>query len=136
MDIYNSIIMEHFRDPVNFNNNIKGIYYENTSCGDSITVNLDINSDQTVSMTYFSKGCALSVASASILSKIITGMDLVSATDLVRRFSENSKDGDFSDYSELEALQSMNAYSSRINCIKLPWHAVLSEINEKYYKNK
>lgn len=136
MDIYNRIIMDNFRNPANFSDDVQGSYYENTSCGDSITVNLDINRDMTVSFRYFSKGCALSIASASILGKIISGMNIDSASDLVRNFTENSEGMDFSDNRELEALQSMKAYSSRINCIKLPWQAALSEINKKYYKNK
>jgi nitrogen fixation NifU-like protein len=138
MQRYSDIIIEHSQFP-RHHGSIKNPTHEghgeNPFCGDRIKLQFSVNDDGVIDQAAVeSVGCAISMASASLLASHLHGLDLGQAGQLfdgIRALitSGPDEDGD-GELGELEALAFAGRYPSRVKCATLPWH-VLKHALEK-----
>ena len=100
-DLYREIILDHYRSPRN-QGNLDHVpedhIHENPSCGDSVKLEITTGESGTVeSITFDGKGCAISVASASMMSELLTGKSIDEARTIIETFNavmRGEKDAD------------------------------------------
>ena len=137
-ELYRSIVLEHARSPHNFGplpaatHAADGI---NPLCGDKLALRLRIDAGQRIRDARFEgTGCAISIASASILTDEIRGLSLREAHGVFDRFMA-MLDGDTATGEPLpralRALGGVRQYPSRVKCATLAWHAMASATRER-----
>jgi nitrogen fixation NifU-like protein len=132
-DLYQDIILDHARSPRNF----RGLpdpshlaHGHNPLCGDKITVFMKIENDCIEEVSFEGRGCAISTASASLMTEILTGKSVVQAEALFASFHCRVTTGevielaaDLEDASDrLEPLTGVRTYPARVKCATLAWH--------------
>lgn len=138
-DLYRELILDHARNPRHFGklpgatHTAEGI---NPLCGDKLKMYLRV-ADENISEAMFEgSGCAISVASASLLTDAVTGHSTAYAQAFlaaVRRLfssAEQQAPADF-DIGKLKALQGVREFPARIKCATLAWHALDAALNKK-----
>ena len=141
--LYREVILDHSRHPRNFGNS-RDIHHcaqgDNPLCGDCLTVCLSIDAEGIVDNASFEgKGCAISLASASMMTELVKGLSLNKIHDLFNRFRSLLLDSEPEDtiLSEdenapenvLMALSGVRAFPMRIKCATLAWHAMLDAVD-------
>lgn len=140
-ELYRDVILDHARNPRNFRRLAKATHTAegiNPLCGDKLRLYLIVDAGETVVDAGFEgSGCAISVASASLLTETVSNMSVAEAdacfTAITRRLAKQSNDDDATapiDLSRLKALDGVRAHPSRIKCATLPWHALHAALNE------
>jgi nitrogen fixation NifU-like protein len=135
--LYRNLVLDHARAPRNFGrledatHRAEGI---NSLCGDKLELMLAIRPDGRIAKAQFvGAGCAISLASASILTEMVTGLSTAEAQAMVvsfRQSLESEDEADQHDLSEtLHALAGVRDFPSRIKCATLAWHALSSAVN-------
>ncbi len=131
-DLYQEIILDHYRHPRNFADSAElpdEEVHENPTCGDSVKLGVEVDEQGIVqSIRYNSRGCAISVASASLMSEKLKGLSVREALDRVRLFmrilrGEEPKES-LEDWGDLVALEGVAQYPLRVKCATLAWHAL------------
>jgi len=136
-DLYRELILDHARKPRHFGklrtatHTAQGI---NPLCGDKLHLYLRLDDDVIRDATFEGSGCAISVASASLLTDTIIGMktdDAIKWFDQVtNRLTDESAKSDF-DLGKLQALEGVREFPSRVKCATLAWHALHSAIEQQ-----
>ena len=143
-ELYQEIILEHGKNPRNlgktdnFNKDAKG---NNPLCGDSVHVYLKLNNQRKVEdISFEGSGCAISMASASIMTDLIKGKSDNEAKEIIEDFlgmiKENPKlKTDLlkdDDKTKLMCLSGVKQYPMRVKCATLSWHTLVSALeNDK-----
>ena len=128
-DLYQEIILDHSKNPQNFgilNQYTCTAEGNNPMCGDSLTVYVNIENNVISDVSYRARGCAISVASASIMSKIIKGKTIEEVDILFDKFHRLCMGEDIED-DEMETLQVLSGVSkfpTRVKCATMSWHAI------------
>ena len=100
-------------------------------CGDQLTVYVDVKDDIISNVSYRARGCAISVASASIMSKTIKGKTLEEVYLLFDKFHRLCMGEDIEEDEDTEILQVLSGVSkfpTRVKCATMSWHAVKSAL--------
>ena len=129
-DLYQEVILDHSKNPCNF-----GVLEQytctaegnNPMCGDRLTVYVDIKDDVVSDVSFQARGCAISVASASIMSTIIKGKTIEEVNVLFDKFhalytGQEVEDDD--DTERLRVLSGVSKFPTRVKCATMSWHAV------------
>ncbi len=132
-DLYQEVIVDHNRDPRNFRrleqptHRLEGF---NPLCGDRLTVYLQVDDDTITDLAFEGSGCAISVASASLMTEALKGRPVTTAEELFTQVhelltgtSESVPDG------KLAVLTGVREYPSRIKCATLAWHTLNSALH-------
>ncbi len=143
-DLYRELIIDHARSPRHFGklpdatHTAEGI---NPLCGDKLKMYFRIDGDDRISDARFEgSGCAISVASASLLTDTVIGLNIDEAlkyfSALVTRLAgvqsaDNDNAGDGINLGKLRALEGVREFPSRVKCATLAWHALNSAIQRK-----
>ena len=132
--LYQEVILDHAKTPHNYgalDPHDARAHRLNPTCGDTVEVQLAFDDDGRIAAIKFSgKGCAISQASASMMTDIMQGKTLDEAHALMRDFQGKMTDLDgefaFEDEAleELEALGGVRQFPNRIRCATLAWHAL------------
>ena len=133
-DLYQEVILDHSKNPQNFG--ILDKYTctaegNNPMCGDQLTVYVDVKDDIISNVSYRARGCAISVASASIMSKTIKGKTLDEVYLLFDKFHRLCMGEDIEEDEDTEILQVLSGVSkfrTRVKCATMSWHAVKSAL--------
>ena len=134
-DLYRQLILDHAREPRNFGrlenatHTAEGI---NPLCGDKLRLYLSVDAnDQITDAGFEGSGCAISVASASLLTEVVTDLSITDADDcyaaVTGRLNQQTADIAASgnvDLSKLKALDGVRQHPSRVKCATLAWHAL------------
>ncbi len=129
MDIYRQRVLEHSRAPHNkrqladADREVTGF---NPLCGDKLTVYLSLNEDTVCDVAFDGTGCAIAVASASMMTDALKNESVANARDLIAGFNAMFSDGTLPQQDKLEetrALENVRDYPSRIKCATLAWSA-------------
>ncbi|MCC5833868.1 MAG: SUF system NifU family Fe-S cluster assembly protein [Opitutales bacterium] len=130
-DLYQEIVLEHSKRPRNrraipqASHRAKG---HNPLCGDEIEVYLKVEDERIVDLSFQGQGCAISTASASLMSESLTGLSLVEARQRFAEMMTLLKDAgvpvDASKWGDLAAVIGVRRYPGRIKCASLAWHAL------------
>jgi len=129
-DLYREVILDHNRHPRNFgplddaDRVVKGV---NPLCGDKITLYLKLDGDRIADIHFEGTGCAISVASSSLMTERVKGSKIESTLDLFDKVHEmltNSANEPGEEMEKLAALAGVREYPSRVKCASLAWHAL------------
>lgn len=133
-DLYQEVIFDHNRTPRNFhklagaNRQAEGF---NPLCGDQLTVYLKVNDRGVIEdVSFEGRGCAISTASASIMTEILKGKTVQQADTLFENFHRlvtgpgADAAAPAADLGKLEVLTGVRDYPSRVKCATLAWHTV------------
>jgi nitrogen fixation NifU-like protein len=130
-DLYQSVILDHNRRPRNYKVLPKANRVgsgNNPMCGDQITVYVQLDGDRITDVSFQGSGCAISQASASLMTLNLKGKTVAEAeaifTDLHRMVTTGKVDED--NLSDLAALAGVHQFPARIKCATLSWHAALN----------
>ena len=130
-DLYQQVILDHYRAPRNFgalepvSACAEGY---NPLCGDQVKIYLRTDGDRVDGLTFEGVGCAISTASASLMTEAVRGLERPEAEALIASFLKlMTGDGDgaaSADLGKLEVLSGVKDYPVRIKCATLAWHAL------------
>lgn len=144
-DLYQEVILDHNKSPRNFRE-LPGAdrhaHGDNPLCGDVVTVYVDLYDGTLRQVTFQGSGCAISQASASMMTDVVTGKTLDEAKTLARRFrSLLTEDGgsgsavpdpeDFSALGKLAVFTGVKDYPMRVKCATLPWHTLAAALEHE-----
>ena len=142
-ELYQDIILEHGKSPRNFGkcemytHQAKG---HNPLCGDQVQVYLKLNNKKKVEdLSFEGSGCAISIASTSIMTELVKGKSIETAKKIVTDFlnmikntSEiKSNDLDEDQKIKIMSLSGVRQYPMRVKCATLAWHTLTSAIDGK-----
>ena len=130
-DLYQEILLDHnskprnFRKPEEATHSVDGY---NPLCGDKITLYLTVADGVITDVGFQGAGCAISKASASMLTQSIKGQSSARALEIFEAFhqmmTEPDAELDFDTLGDLESLSGVIEYPTRIKCAVLAWHAM------------
>lgn len=127
--LYQEVILDHYKNPHHYGT-LPGaplIHEENPSCGDQIDLQMIVGADQRIQAIKFTgQGCAISRASASMMTEVVEGKTVDEARQLIAEFQQMlMNDADVSDeLGDLEALRGVRQFPVRVKCATLAWHAL------------
>jgi nitrogen fixation protein NifU and related proteins len=137
--LYQEIILDHNRNPRNFKKmeeascSVDGY---NPLCGDHYTIYLKMDNDVIHEISFQGSGCAISKASASVMSTVLKGKTRAEAHvwfekfhDLVR--GENYSEKSVEELGKLAAFAGVSEFPARVKCAILPWHTMKNALEEK-----
>jgi nitrogen fixation NifU-like protein len=134
-DLYQEVIVDHNRNPRNFgklDNADKKLEGFNPLCGDRLTLYLKINDDQIDDISFDGAGCAISVASASLMTDAMKGKSIEEAESIFNEFHElvtNEDEIDLDKMGKLAVLAGVRNYPTRVKCATLCWHTLNSALH-------
>lgn len=132
-ELYQEVILDHSRRPRNFgpcpacNRDAKG---HNPLCGDRLSVHLDLEGDTIKDVHFEGQGCAISVASASLMTEAVKGKTVAEAKQLFDRFHAlvTGKEEADDELDKLEVLAGVRDYPVRVKCATLAWHTLAAAL--------
>lgn len=141
-DLYRELIIDHARRPRNFGpldaatHSAEGI---NPLCGDKLRLYLRIDSDDRIAgVSFEGTGCAISLASASLLTEAVSNLPVADAdacfSTVTRRLTRQPEDAAAStsaNLSKLRALDGVRDHPSRVKCATLAWHALHAALHQQ-----
>ena len=139
-DLYQQVILDHNRAPRNFHP-MEGATHQcegfNPLCGDHITLYLSVDSGGTLAdISFQGTGCAISKASASMMTAYLKGKTVEEAKAIFREFHDMVR-GEFDPETQenrldkLALFRGVREYSSRIKCASLAWHALIGALEKQ-----
>ena len=135
-DLYRDVILDHNKKPRNF-----GVLAEadaradghNPLCGDRLTVSLKMNGNRVEDVRFEGKGCAISTASASLMTEAIKGKDRAAIGELFTKIhtllTEQSAVPS-PDLGKLAALSGVREFPARVKCASLCWHTLNAALEQ------
>lgn len=147
-EIYKEIIMDHYLSPRNYGeipyahttegiNPLCKVEGENPLCGDAVYLQFVVKDNKIDDIKFSGMGCAISRASASIMTEIVKGKDIEEVKTLILKF-RNIMEGkeDFTeDMGDLLAFSGVRNLPARIKCALLAWEALFEGLNNLDHKS-
>ncbi len=136
-DLYRDVIVDHNRNPRNFrpmadaDRRAEGF---NPLCGDRLALYVKLDGDRIGDVSFQGSGCAISVASASLLTESVRGRTVAEAEQLFERMhSLLTRDGevDSDSLGKLAALSGVREFPARVKCASLCWHTLDSALHRE-----
>ena len=140
-ELYQEIILDHGKNPrnlrksENFNKDAKG---HNPLCGDNVHIFLKLDENKKIEdISFEGSGCAISMASASIMTELLSGKNEKQTKEIVSDFLEMIKKKDIlesknlneNEKTKLMCLSGVKKYPMRVKCATLAWHTLTSAVN-------
>lgn len=134
--LYQEVIIDHSRRPRNFrklegaNREAKGY---NPLCGDKVTLFLKVEDGRVVDAAFQGSGCAISTASASILTETIKGKTMEEAQALFEKFHDlvtGKPVSEQEDLGKLSVFSGVSEYPARVKCATLVWHTMRGALHQ------
>jgi nitrogen fixation NifU-like protein len=130
-DLYQEVILDHGRRPRNFHK-LEGADREaeglNPLCGDHYKIYLRLDGDRIADAAFEGAGCAISKASASLMTAAVKGRSVAEAEQLFDRVhalvTRGDAGADPAALGKLAVLSGVNAFPTRVKCASLAWHAL------------
>src|SRR5262249_25260073 len=131
-ELYNEMILDHGRKPRNFRSLGEGSRHVegyNPLCGDRFTIYLKLNCDVVEDVSFQGKGCAISTASASIMTQLVKGKTRAEAEAMFAHFhdlltGQLEAEVEQDRLGKLVAFRDVPKYPVRVKCATLPWHTL------------
>lgn len=135
-ELYQQVILDHNRNPRNFReitNATKRVEGFNPLCGDHYTVFVDVDDDTIKDVSFTGNGCAISKASASVMSATVKGKSKEEATRLFDTFHKlvtgDASSLDAADLGRLAAFSGVSEFPARVKCATLAWHTLKTALD-------
>jgi nitrogen fixation protein NifU and related proteins len=138
-ELYQEVILDHSRQPRNFrrpdhaNREAKG---DNPLCGDKVAVFLTIEDGKVVDVGFQGRGCAISMASASLMTEIVKGKSEAEARALFESFHDEMTGKSAchgaaaGELDKLTVLSGVREYPMRVKCATLSWHTLMAALDK------
>jgi nitrogen fixation protein NifU and related proteins len=129
-DLYQEVILDHNRRPRNFHALADASHRAegyNPLCGDRLTLYLKVAGDRIEDVSFEGAGCAISKASASMMTDVLKGRTLAEADALFERFRRmvtTPPDQSVEDMGKLSSLAGVREFPVRVKCASLAWHTL------------
>jgi nitrogen fixation NifU-like protein len=130
-ELYQQVILDHNKNPRNFreiSNASSRVEGYNPLCGDHYTVFLQVDGDTIKDVSFIGNGCAISKASASVMSSTVKGKSKEDATRLFETFHKlvtgDTSGLDAADLGRLNAFSGVSEFPARVKCATLAWHTL------------
>ena len=129
-DLYQEVILDHNRRPRNFGVLADATHHAegyNPLCGDRLSLFLKLDGDVITDVAFEGSGCAISKASASLMTDSLKGRDVAAARALFDRFHRmvtTAPDREVEDLGKLSALAGVREFPVRVKCASLAWHTL------------
>lgn len=138
-ELYQQVILDHNKSPRNFkkletaNRSAEGY---NPLCGDKIDIYLDVEDNIVKDISFQGSGCAISKASASLMSTVVKGKSVEEAKKLFEKFHDLvtgklNEDDSIEELGKLAVLAGVKEFPVRVKCASLAWHTMISAINKE-----
>lgn len=129
-ELYQQVILDHNRNPRNFHelpSATRKVEGYNPLCGDHYTIYLDLDGETIRDVAFVGSGCAISKASASLMSSTVKGKSREEANALFERFhklvtGDSSLSAD--ELGKLAAFSGVSEFPARVKCASLAWHTL------------
>ena len=136
-DLYQEVILDHNKRPRNFRT-IEGASHHadgyNPLCGDKLTLTLKVDGDSITDVAFTGSGCAISKASASLMTDTLKGKSVAEARALFERFHRmvtTPPDQSVEDLGKLSVLAGVREFPVRVKCASLAWHTLKAALERK-----
>jgi nitrogen fixation NifU-like protein len=142
-ELYQEVILDHGRTPRNFGKPEQVTCESNgynPLCGDTVTVYLKLKDGIVEDVGFEGRGCAISIASASMMTEILRGKGVAEIRAVFERFhdlmtEENAADEDAfddEDFEKLTVLSGVREFPMRVKCATLAWHTMQAALKGDY----
>lgn len=128
-ELYQEVIFDHNRSPRNFHAMDNADHVadgHNPLCGDQLTVYLRVEDGKVAEASFVGHGCAISTASASLMTEAVKGMPVEEAEALFHDFHAMLTDAapEGRDFGKLEVFSGVREFPARVKCATLAWHTL------------
>lgn len=136
-ELYQEMILDHNKRPRNFRT-IEGASHHadgyNPLCGDKLSLTVRVEGDQIADVAFVGSGCAISKASASLMTDTLKGKSVAEARALFERFHRmitTPPDQPVEDMGKLSVLSGVREFPVRVKCASLAWHTLKAALERK-----
>ena len=136
-DLYQEVIVDHNRSPRNFgklDNADRVLEGFNPLCGDRLKLYLNMEDGRIADIRFDGSGCAISVASASLMTEALKGKTVGEAEAIFKEFRElvtgDGTNVDYDKLGKLAAIAGVREYPTRVKCATLCWHTLHSALTD------
>jgi nitrogen fixation NifU-like protein len=140
-DLYQELILDHSRHPSNFrgmSDASRSVEGDNPLCGDHLRMYVRLQGERIADISFQGSGCAISVASASLLTERIKGKTVTEAEELFHRMHRlltmeeaATDEAELGELGELAALAGARQFPMRVKCATLSWHALRAALQDE-----
>jgi nitrogen fixation NifU-like protein len=136
-ELYRQVILDHNRNPRNFGelaDATRVVAGVNPLCGDKMTLYVKLDAGRIEDIRFQGTGCAISVASSSLMTERVKGSSVAEALALFSKVHDlltGEHDHDAENLDKLAALGGVREYPSRVKCASLAWHALKSAVGSE-----
>jgi len=138
-ELYQQVILDHNKSPRNFRkieNPTQEADGHNPLCGDTIHVYLKVEDGIIKDVSFEGKGCAISKASASLMTSMIKGKTVKEAEELFEKFhalvtGKLGENPDLDEFGKLAVFAGVQEFPVRVKCASLAWHTMYTALHHK-----
>ncbi|MCM3760508.1 SUF system NifU family Fe-S cluster assembly protein [Alkalihalobacillus oceani] len=137
--LYRQVIMDHYKNPRNrgeFEGETLTVNMNNPTCGDRIQLQMKVEDGKIAGAKFVGEGCSISLASASMMTQAVKGLEPEEALEMSAIFSDmmlgKDYDEDRFDLGDIEALQGVAKFPARIKCATLAWKAMEKGLHDHH----
>jgi len=132
-ELYQELILDHSKNPRNYRKleaPDRAAEGYNPLCGDHFCLYLRMEGDRIADISFEGSGCALSKASASMMTSAMKGKTTAEAESLFARFHAmvTGKNGQGADLGKLSVFSGVSAFPVRVKCVSLAWHTLIAAL--------
>ena len=141
-ELYQQVILDHNKSPRNFKKLETANHYAegfNPLCGDRIDVYVKLKDDKIEDISFIGSGCAISKASASLMSTMVKGKTIEEAEEIFEKFhhlitGKMDEEINTDEVGKLAVFAGVREFPSRVKCASLAWHTLISALKEENKK--
>lgn len=137
-ELYRELIIDHGRRPRNFGVNAVANHIKegfNPLCGDQLTIYLLEEGGVIRDIKFEGTGCAISIASASMMSELLKGKTIQQAEQIFNCFhqlvTQKTSDQDVESLGKLKVLAGVSQFPARVKCATLSWHTMMAAMHDR-----
>lgn len=138
-DLYQQVILDHNKNPRNFreiSNANRRADGHNPLCGDELKVFLELEDDKVRDVSFVGSGCAISKASASMMTQMVKGKSLAEAEMMFDEFhrmvlGELDEESEENSLGKLKIFAGVREFPARVKCASLSWHTLHAALNNE-----
>jgi nitrogen fixation NifU-like protein len=130
-ELYQEVILDHNKKPRNFHKIEDANHHaigHNPLCGDNVSIFVNIENGTIKDISFIGSGCAISKASASLMTSIVKGKSIAEAETLFGKFHDlvttETSAADIDSLGKLAVFSGVREYPARVKCASLPWHTL------------
>ena len=138
-ELYQETILDHYKRPRNFRKIEGGRYVDgnNPLCGDKLTVYLQYEDDKIKDVSFEGSGCAISTASASLMTEALNGKSAKEVEALFEQFHDlvtgnPFETPDVDSLGKLAVFAGVREFPARVKCASLAWHTLVAALKDEH----